>query len=88
MLLQHIEVPRLGVELELQLPAYTTATDLSCVCNPHHRSQQSQIINLLSKPRDQIHILMGTSRVDNLLNHNGNSPFPQFIDENAKTKKG
>ena len=24
--LQHMEVPRLGVELELQLPAYTTAT--------------------------------------------------------------
>ena len=32
----HMEVPRLGVELELQLPAYTTATatqDLSCICN-------------------------------------------------------
>ena len=24
--LQHMEVPRLGVKLELQLPAYTTAT--------------------------------------------------------------
>ena len=24
--LQHVEVPRLGVQLELQLPAYTTAT--------------------------------------------------------------
>ena len=24
--LQHVEVPRLGVESELQLPAYTTAT--------------------------------------------------------------
>ena len=24
--LQHMEVPRLGIELELQLPAYTTAT--------------------------------------------------------------
>ena len=24
--LQHIEVPRLGAELELQLPAYNTAT--------------------------------------------------------------
>ena len=32
----HMEVPRLGVELELQLPAYTTATatpDLSHVCD-------------------------------------------------------
>ena len=40
---QHMEVPRLGVELELQLPAYTTATatrDLSHVCELHHSSQQ------------------------------------------------
>ena len=35
---QCMEVPRLGVELELQLPAYTTATatwDLSFVCCLH-----------------------------------------------------
>ena len=34
----HMEVPRLRVELELQLPAYATATanqDLSLVCNRH-----------------------------------------------------
>ena len=34
---QHMEVPKLGVESELQLPAYTLATamwDLSCVCDP------------------------------------------------------
>ena len=39
----HMEVPRLGVELVLQLLAYTTATataDLSCVCDLHHNSQQ------------------------------------------------
>jgi len=32
-----MEVPRLGVEVELMLPAYTTATarpDLSRVCDP------------------------------------------------------
>ena len=41
-----MEVPRLGVELELQLPAYTTATatatatwDLSHICNLYHSSQ-------------------------------------------------
>ena len=37
--MQHMEVPRLGVESELQLPAYATATatwDLSHVCNLHH----------------------------------------------------
>ena len=34
--LQHMEVPRLGVTLELQLSAYAIATampDLSCVCD-------------------------------------------------------
>ena len=38
--LHHMEVPRLGVESELQLLAYTTNTatwDPSCcVCDPHH----------------------------------------------------
>jgi len=37
-----IEVPRLGVKLEQQLLAYTTATatpHLSHVCNLHHKSQ-------------------------------------------------
>ena len=41
--LQHMEVPGLRVELEPQLPAYTTATampDLSCMCNLHHSLQQ------------------------------------------------
>ena len=36
---------QLGVELELQLPGYATATvtpDLSPTCNPHHSSQQRQ----------------------------------------------
>ena len=48
-------VPRLGVELELQLPAYATATatpDLSCVCNLHHSLWQCWILNPLSKARD------------------------------------
>ena len=38
---RHMEVLRLGVELELQLPAYTTATatrDPSCVWDLHHSS--------------------------------------------------
>ena len=40
---QHKEVPRLGVKLELQLLAYTTATgtqDLSIICDLHHSSRQ------------------------------------------------
>ena len=39
----HMEVPRLGVELELQVPAYARATatwDPSLVCNLHHSSWQ------------------------------------------------
>ena len=39
--LWHMEVPGLGVKLELQLLGYTTATatwDPSGVCNPHHSS--------------------------------------------------
>ena len=37
----HMEVPRLGVELELYLPSYTTATtmqDLNHICDLHHSS--------------------------------------------------
>ena len=54
---QHMEVPGLEVELELQLPACATATsmpDLSHVCKLHHSSQQCQIFNLLSEARDWI----------------------------------
>ena len=50
---RHTEVPRLGVELELQLLAYPTATalwDLSHVCNLHHSSWQHWILNPLSRP--------------------------------------
>ena len=57
----HMEVPRLGVKLELLLPAYATAMatpDPSHVCNLHHRSQQSQVPNRLSEARDRTCILM------------------------------
>ena len=43
---QHLEVPRLGVKSELQLPAYATATatwDRSHVCNLHHSLWQPGI---------------------------------------------
>ena len=51
-----MEVPRLGVESELQVPAYAIAMamqDLSCVCNLHHNSQKCQIFNPLREARDQ-----------------------------------
>ena len=41
---QYMEVPRLGVEWELQLPATATATwNLSHVCDLHHSSWQCWI---------------------------------------------
>ena len=64
--LWHMEVPRLGVQLELQLQACTTAAamrDPSHVCDLHHRSQQCWILNPLSKTKDQTHILLDTSLV-------------------------
>ena len=60
-----MEVPRLGVKLELQLLAYTTATATlgpSQVCDLHH-SSQFQILNPLSEVRDRTHVLMDTTRV-------------------------
>ena len=62
--LQHMEVPRLGIKSELQLPAYTTATalrDPSRICNLPYQSSQQQ--SSLSKARDRAHVLMDTSRV-------------------------
>ena len=64
--LQHMEIPRLGVESELQLPAYTTATatpDPSHVCDLHPNSQQCRILNPLSKARNRTHNLMVSSWV-------------------------
>ena len=65
-----MEVPRLGVELELQLPAYATATatpDLSCICDLLHSLRQCRILNPLRKIRDQTHILMDSSWILNPL---------------------
>ena len=60
---QHMEVPWLEVELELQLPACATATatampDPTHVCGLHHSLSQCQILNPLSKARDQTVNLM------------------------------
>ena len=59
-----MEVPRLGVESELQLPAYATATttqDTSYICDLHHSSQQHWILHQLNKARDRTRIFMDTS---------------------------
>ena len=77
--LRHMEIPRLGVEVELQLPAYTTATatqELSRVWDLCHSLRQCWI-NTLRGARDQTCILMDTSWACNLLSHNRN-PKPYF----------
>ena len=46
--LQPMEVPRLGVELKLQMLTYATATatpDLRSICDLHHTMWQCQILN-------------------------------------------
>ena len=70
----HMEVPRLGVELELELPACTTGIamqDPSCVCNLQHSSRQHPppAGGQGSNPRPHGYALHSF-----LLWHNGNSP--------------
>ena len=74
--LQHMEVPTLGVESELQLQAYNKATatrDPSHIHDPHCSSRQCGVPNPLSETRDQTLILMDTSPVLNLLSYSQNS---------------
>ena len=64
---QHVEGPRLGVQLELMLPAFATATatwDPSLlVCDLHHSSWQRQILNPLSEAWDRACVLMDASQI-------------------------
>ena len=63
---RHMEVPRPGVESELQLSAYTTAPavqDPSHICDLHHSTQQCWILNLQGEARDRTCVLMDTSQV-------------------------
>ena len=66
--LQYMEVLRLGVKLELQLPGYITATATwdpspSHVCNLHYSSWQCRIPDPLREARDWTCILMVTSQI-------------------------
>ena len=61
-----MEVPRLVVKLEIQLPAYATATatqDPSHVCDLYHSSQPHWILNPLSEARDQTHDITVISQI-------------------------
>ena len=71
-----MEVPRIGVELELQLLAYTTATatqELSHICDLHQSSLATLVLNPLYKAMDQTRILVDASWMHNALSHNRNS---------------
>ena len=73
--LPHMEVPRLEVDLGLQLPACTTATamqDQGHVCDLDHSSWQHRVLNPLREARDRTRVLTGTSDWF-LLSHDGNS---------------
>ena len=61
-----MDVPRLGVESELQLTAYAIAAatpDPSYLCDLHHSSWQHRILNTVSRARDQTCIFIDTSWV-------------------------
>ena len=63
--LWHVVVSRLEVKSELQLLAYTTATttqDPRHICDCQSSLPRHQILNPLSKARDQTLILMDTSQ--------------------------
>ena len=74
--LWHMEVPRLGVQLELQLRPIPQP--LTRICDLWHSLWQHQILYPLSEGRAQTHILMDTSWILNLLSHNGNT-YPAFF---------
>ena len=62
----HMEVPRLGVQSELQPLAYVTAAamrDPRYICDLHYSSWQRRILNPLSEARDHTCVLMDASRV-------------------------
>ena len=61
---RHMEVPKLGVESELQPLVCTTAAatpDPSRVCDLHHISWHPWILNPLSEARDRTRVLVCTS---------------------------
>ena len=57
---------QLGVKMELQLPAYTTATatpDPSSICSLHCSSRQCQILNPLIEARDRTYVFVDASQI-------------------------
>ena len=87
----HMEVPGLGVKLELEPLAYTTATatqNLSHICNLHHSSRQSWILNPLSEATDRICILMDTRRTLSCYATTGTPQISPFTEDAVILDKG
>ena len=78
-----MELPRLGIKSEVELPAYTTAKatqDLSCICDIRHSSQQCRILNPLSEARDRTYVLMDARQIHFHRATTG-SPLLSFLEE-------
>ena len=77
-----MEVPRLGVEWELHLPAYATAMatpDPSHTCDLCHSLRQLQILNPLSEARDRICIPRDTMLSSSPAEPQKERVFPDII---------
>ena len=76
--LGHMDVPRLGVNWELQLPAYTTATatpDASHIYDLRCSLQQRSILNPPSETKDRTTYSQRLHHVLNLVSHSRNSEY-------------
>ena len=76
-----MEVPRLGVKLDLELLAGHSISkqDLSHVFNLHHSSWQCRIADILSKARDGTQNLMDTSWICFHCGTTGTPFIPLFL---------
>ena len=80
----HMEITRLEVESELQLPVYTTATatqDPRSICDLHHSSGQCQISQPTEREAwDQTCVLTDTSWIHFRCAAMGTLDFSVFLD--------
>ena len=72
--LWHVEVPRLGVKLELQLQAYTIVTpDPSHICDLHHSCGITRSLTHWARPGIKPASSQRQRKALNPLSHNSNS---------------
>ena len=79
---QHMEVPRPGVVVELQLPAYATATatqDLSLVCDLQYSLWKWWILNSLGEASERTCVCWDTSWIHFRCTTTGTPDFPYFL---------